>query len=56
MKIRDEIAQVTKFYFSDNTKLSDSFVALSREGRYDLKTIGTIVGILCDRLEELENK
>lgn len=56
MKIRDEVAKVTGFYFTDKTKISDSLVQISREGRFDVKQIAKVVGSICDYLEEKESK
>lgn len=53
-KIRDEITKVTGFYFSEKTLISQSFLELAKGGRLDKKVLTMIVGVLCDKLEEIE--
>lgn len=57
-ELRDKIAKVTGFYFSEKTPLSNSFVELQKAGRFDNKTVIKVLGVLCDFIEakELEKK
>jgi len=53
-KIRDEIAKVTGFYFTDEVLLSKTLKTLAHSGRLDKKVLTLIVGVLCDYLESIE--
>ncbi|RLG44338.1 MAG: hypothetical protein DRN81_04775 [Thermoproteota archaeon] len=54
--LRDRISDKTGFYFSDKIKMSESFKKLAKAGRFDLKAVIGIIGVLSDYLEELEKK
>ena len=53
-RLREHIAKITGFHFSDKIPLSVTFKQLGTAGRFDSQSMMNIVGVLCDYLEELE--